>query len=112
MYDSERDSNSATKHASVPRYHGVVDGLLPGADLVESGARDLEAGQETIEAILVSIGAPRLRVAGISISRAIDQPEHRLYELLASKDPDSAHNRYNALIRRLESYERAIECAS
>jgi hypothetical protein len=26
-------------------------------------------------------------------------------------DPDSAHARYNSLVRRLVSYERALECA-
>ncbi|MCS7007630.1 MAG: hypothetical protein NZL88_08780 [Gaiellaceae bacterium] len=33
--------------------------FLPGADLIERG-RDLERGIESIEALLVSIGAPRL----------------------------------------------------
>ncbi len=85
---------------------------MPGADLVERGRQDLEDGHETLAALLVSIGAARLRRAGISIHRSIDQPEHRLYELLAAEDPDAAHGRYNALIRKLESYERALECAS
>ena len=35
-----------------------------------------------------------------------------LYELLAQEDPDSAHSRYNALIRKLVSFERAAECVS
>jgi hypothetical protein len=39
-------------------------------------------------------------------------PEHRLYDLLAQDDSDSAHSRYNALLRRLVSYERAAECVS
>ena len=42
----------------------------------------------------------------------IESPEHRLYELLSRSDPDSAHSRYNALVRRLVSYERAAECVS
>jgi hypothetical protein len=41
-----------------------------------------------------------------------DPPEHRLYELLSTSDPDAAHSRYNALIRRLVSFERAVECAA
>ena len=94
------------------RYHEVMDERMPGADFVDKGRRDLEDGQETLAALLVSIGAPRLRRAGLSIHRSFDQPEHRLYRMLASEDPDSAHSRYNALIRRLESYERAIECVS
>jgi hypothetical protein len=39
-------------------------------------------------------------------------PEHRLYDLLAQDDQDSAHSRYNAFIRRLVSYERAAECVN
>jgi hypothetical protein len=42
----------------------------------------------------------------------VETPEHRLYELLAREEPDSAHSRYNALIRRLVSLERALECES
>ena len=85
---------------------------MPGADLVEKGRQDLEDGRETVEALLVSVGAPRLRLAGIAVHSSIDQPERRLYALLASEDPDAAHGRYNALRRKLESFERAIECAS
>jgi hypothetical protein len=85
---------------------------LPGHELVESGVRDLENGVESVEALLVAIGAPRLRRLGIDVPGTPTEPEQRLYELLASDDPDSAHSRYNALIRRLVSYERAAECAS
>jgi hypothetical protein len=46
------------------------------------------------------------------VSHPIGNAEHRLYELLRATDPDTAHGRYNALIRRLVSYERAAECAS
>ncbi len=62
--------------------------------------------------MLVLIGAPRLRRLGIDIDdRADGPPEHKLYELLSAADPDSAHSRYNALISRLVSFERAVECA-
>ncbi len=84
---------------------------LPGEDLIEAGVRDLERGVESIPALLVSIGAPRLRRLGVRIPRTFPQPEHRLYQLLARQDPDSAHSRYNALVRRLVSFERAAECA-
>jgi hypothetical protein len=85
---------------------------LPGCDLVERGLADLARGVETAESLLVSIGAPRLRRLGIAVDGAIASPEHRLYELLRADDPDGAHSRYNALIRRLVSFERAAECAS
>jgi hypothetical protein len=84
---------------------------LPGSDLVEAGIRDLESGRETVEALLVSIGARRLTAVGLKLPPTLAEPETRLYELLAREDEDSAHGRYNALIRRLVSYERAAECA-
>jgi hypothetical protein len=40
---------------------------LPGADLVDAGLADLERGVESVEALLVSIGAPRLRRLGFEI---------------------------------------------
>lgn len=83
---------------------------LPGADLVASGLRDLERGLETPNALLVSIGAPRLRRLGVQVARTLPDPELRLYAMLAATDEDSAHGRYNALIRRLVSFERAAEC--
>jgi len=84
---------------------------LPGEDLVEAGLASLARGQDTIEALLVSVGAERLRACGVAVPNALPDPERRLYDLLARQDPDSAHGRYNALIRRLVSYERALECA-
>jgi hypothetical protein len=85
---------------------------LPGEDLIQRGLADLAAGVESVESLLVSIGAPRLAALGLPVSNAFPHPEHRLYELLSAEDSDSAHSRYNALIRRLVSYERAAECAS
>ena len=81
---------------------------LPGADLVEAGLADLAAGAETIPALLVSIGAPRLRDLGFSVDAPWSHPERRLYDLLSRSDADAAHSRYNALIRRLVSFERAL----
>jgi hypothetical protein len=84
---------------------------LPGADLIAQGLGDLGAGAETEAALLVSIGAPRLRQLGLEVVDPIPGGEHRLYELLSRTDPDSAHSRYNALVRRLVSFERALACA-
>lgn len=83
-----------------------------GHDLVCDGLGDLARGEETVAALLVSIGAPRLRRLGLDVSSAIADPERRLYLLLASEDQDSAHGRYNALVRRLVSFEQAAERAS
>jgi hypothetical protein len=85
---------------------------LPGEDLVRAGIDDLQHGVESVEALLVSIGAARLRAAGLAVPREIESPELKLYERLAAEDPDAAHSRYNALVRRLVSFERAAECAS
>jgi hypothetical protein len=87
-----------------------VDDALPGADLIRDGLRDIANGVESIPALLVLVGAPRLRSLGFDVPDTDYLPEHRLYELLASEDSDSAHSRYNALIRRLVSFERASEC--
>lgn len=89
-----------------------MSGPEPGADLIVSGLADLEQSLVTVPALLVSIGAPRLRRLGVVIDHAHESPEKRLYATLAAEDPLSAHSRYNALIRRLVSYERAAECAS
>jgi hypothetical protein len=84
---------------------------LPGEDLVHEGLRDLARGVETPAALLVSIGAPRLRRLGIGVPVTLPSPEHRLYALLSGSGADSAHGRYNALLRRLVSFERALTCA-
>lgn len=83
---------------------------LPGHDIITTGLADLDRGVES-EAALVSIGAPRLRALGVAVTRPLREPEHRLYEQLWSDDPDAAHSRYSALIRRLVSFERALACA-
>ncbi len=91
----------------------MVDPALPGAELIEAGLADLRENRETVEALLVAIGSPRLRRLGIELPNSLpENPEHRLYELLARDDSDSAHSRYNAFIRRLVSFERAAECVS
>lgn len=85
---------------------------LPGAEIVREGLADLARGVESVPALLVSIGAPRLRRIGLTIPKTFPTPEKRLYALLEATGADSAHSRYNALIRRLVSYERAAECAA
>lgn len=86
---------------------------LPGYDLIRQGLADLDAARETAPALLVLIGAPRLRSIGISVPDvAISDPDLRLFALLAREDSDAAHGRYNALVRELVSFERAAECAA
>jgi len=85
---------------------------LPGENLINKGLKDL--GQEilSMEALLVLIGSPRLKRMGLSIpvpKNFSGSPEHALYNRLQSENPRGAHSRYNALIRRLVSFERTLE---
>lgn len=87
-------------------------GDLPGADLIQKGIHDLRDGRLTVESLLVSIGAQRIRESGVDVPPALSTPEERLYAMVAEREGDGAHSQYNALIRRLISFEQALECAS
>ncbi|HEX2122418.1 MAG TPA: hypothetical protein VHL59_12315 [Thermoanaerobaculia bacterium] len=87
-----------------------ISDALPGADLIRRGLTDLENGVDSVEAMLVLVGAPRLRRLGFDVPDTPYFPEDRLYEHLAASHGDGAHSQYNALIRRLVSFERAAEC--
>lgn len=85
--------------------------MKPGEDLIEQGVADLNSGVESVASLLVSIGAHRLRAAGIAIPQnTFPSPEHRLYLLLGRMYDTEAHSKYNSYIRRLVSFERAAEC--
>ncbi len=84
---------------------------LPGADIVQSGLRDLDDSRVTESSLLVLIAAPNLKRLGIAVPEltGIELPyEHRLYELIAAEHRQSPYSRYNSLIRRLVSFERAF----
>lgn len=86
--------------------------LLPGEDLVAKGIDDLSSNNFSIEALLVMVGSPRLNRLGHAIplvKHLPSSPEHALYQKLESENPKNGHSRYNALIRRLVSYERILE---
>jgi hypothetical protein len=87
---------------------------FPGAELVIRGLSDLVHTEDSIEALLVLIGAPKLRSFGLTVpaTKRLPSPEHRLYARLSAEDSNTAHSRYNALVRRLVSFERAVACAS
>lgn len=103
---------AAAETATVLGVSGARATSLPGEELIRRGLEDLDGEVESIESLLVSIGAPRLRGLGLTIGRAHAAPEEKLYRLLATRHGDGAHSRYNALIRRLTSYERALALAS
>jgi hypothetical protein len=81
----------------------------PGAELVVPGLRDLLECRETTEALLVAVGASRLRELGFDVPPVPPAPEHCFYDHLAQREGHNAHAAYNALIRRLVSFERAME---
>lgn len=85
---------------------------LPGGDLVSKGIEHLRQGKVSPESLLVSIGAFRLGSAGVEIPDPIPDAPHRLYALLASEFGNDAHSKYNSLVRRLVSFEQALECGS
>jgi len=70
-----------------------VSDALPGADLIREGLNDLARGIESVPALLVLVGAPRLRQLGFDLPDTPYFPEDRLYEKLAAEDSDSAHSR-------------------
>lgn len=83
---------------------------LPGAERVIPGLEDLANGLRTVDALLVASAASRLQELGLVIAGDLPtDPEHRLYDLLAESNGDETHSRYNALIRRLVSFKRALE---
>lgn len=89
-----------------------VPNELPGAELVAAGIEDIERGDFTIEALLVAVGAHRLREAGLDVPAAPGwppHPEHSLYDAIGRSGVGDSHAHYNSLIRRLVSFERALE---
>lgn len=106
----------------VPKWNGLCAmldervncllGVLPGAELVAAGIADLQVGILSIHALLVLIGKERMQRAGLDIPSCPDAPEcpeHALYDALCEQGDTDAHSRYNAYIRRLVSFERALE---
>jgi hypothetical protein len=89
----------------------ALEGKLPGEDFVEEGLADLAQGRVTELALLVLIASPRLRALGIDVpDRSFPQPyEHELYDRLEERLGAGAHSYYNSLIRRIVSYEHALE---
>ena len=83
---------------------------LPGEELVRKGLVDLNAGDLTAEACLVSIAGPRLRQRGLLSGGAALVPDAELvlYQLLGKAEGD-AYSRYNSLLRRLVSFEHALD---
>jgi hypothetical protein len=88
-----------------------LEGTLPGHELVETGLADLAQDLMTECALLVLIAGPRLRALGIEVpERHFSSPcEHLLYERLEERFGAGAHSHYGSLLRRIVSYEHALE---
>jgi hypothetical protein len=84
---------------------------LPGGDVIDAGLLDLTYGRVTRESLAVSLAAPRLRREGVPVGNVMDDPESRLYQLLARTEGDLAHARYNALLQQLVSFANACRAA-
>lgn len=88
----------------------MSDSGLPGAELIEAGLADLANRTETDESLLVSMAAARLRALGFDVAAPFADAELRLYRRLAARHGTAAHAQYNALVRRLVSFQRAAAC--
>ena len=85
---------------------------LPGGELVDAGLEALAAGEDSIESLVVSLAAPRLRREGIPLpEQVIPDAELRLYRLLERKWGELAHARYLAYLRRVASFADSCSAA-
>lgn len=83
---------------------------LPGEALILKGLTDLAENRHTIESCLVRIAENRLARAGILPKGKLtsENAELELYAFFAPLG-DSAHSKYNAMIRELISFEQALD---
>ncbi len=84
---------------------------LPGGAIVDAGLADLATGKTTVESLLVSLAAPRLRRERIPIGSVHADPEERLYSMLSRTEGDLAHARYGAYLRQAVSFADACRGA-
>lgn len=88
------------------------DAGWPGAELVGPGLDDLGAGRATVPALLVAILRPRLERLGVAVPACPGLPrelELALYAALGADGEPDPYGRYNALLRRVDRYARALE---
>ena len=85
---------------------------LPGGDLIDAGLDALAAGEHSVESLLVSLAAPRLRREGVPVSGpSIPDADLRLYRLLERTSGDLAHARYLAYLRQVVSFADSCSAA-
>ena len=85
---------------------------LPGGELIDSGLASLAAGEESLESLVVSLAAPRLRREGVPLpALEIPDADMRLFRLLEQMSGDLAHARYLAYLRQATSFADACSAA-
>ena len=81
---------------------------LPGGEVIDAGLGALAAGKETIESLLVSLAAPRLKREGVPLPRNLfPDADMRLYRLLERGSGELAHTRYLACLSQAASFADA-----
>ncbi len=106
---------TVARQAAIRRWVGVRFGAprfellgLPGGQIIDTGLAALAAGEESIESLLVSLAAPRLKREGVPLpSHVFADADVRLYRLLETADGGLAHARYLAYLRQAESFANA-----
>lgn len=84
---------------------------LPGAELLADALDPTRPRSVNVSSCLLSMARSRLQRGGMSVPSDrgnIADPELTLYRLLRAEGGD-AFSRYNSLVRRLVSLERALE---
>lgn len=75
-----------------------MDAVLPGEDLIEAGLRDLREGRETVEALLVAIGSPRLRRLGLELPEQLPHNPEPAFTTCLLKTTRILHIRATTLL--------------
>lgn len=78
------------------------------------GIEDLRQALDTVDAAAVLLARSRLIAAGLDVPDGLvgnDEPSHRLYRLLGQAEIPDPYSRYNAILRRVDSFARALEGA-
>ena len=85
---------------------------LPGGEVIDAGLDALAAGEDSVESLVVSLAAPRLRREGVPLpGPLIPDADLRLYRLLERTSGDLAHARYLAYLRQVVSFADSCSAA-
>ena len=85
---------------------------LPGGEIIDAGLAALAGGEESVESMVVSLAAPRLRREGVPLPHDVfTDADLRLYRLLEQTSGNLAHARYLAYLRQASSFADACSAA-